>query len=273
MIGARITVNTKAAEALNRSLRAFSATMGKAVAAAPRIAAMGICDSLRAQTKKAPKTARSNEYRIVRPHASGFVKVGNRKVPSPAPYVTYKDKRRLPLALRRYELTTRLGTEKERTRIVYPYAHIRHSKSGGIVTDAAAEKREIRAIHLRIGRAGLARRSWNWIKQAIYNGMKPTVLERNRKARNPVDSVDGRYSANRSTAGVKAYAKIVNHLDYIDKAVKSSAVDEALRRTAKSLAYKAAIRERMTPEDAAKYARGLLSEYERPQSAPSSVEG
>lgn len=238
MVTTKISVNSQAADALNRSLRDFSASMGKAAAYAPRVAAMSICNSLRARTKRAPKLARAKEYKIVRPTGWTMQQVGKRKVPTPAPYVTYRRGQRLPIAIKRYELTRRLGTEKERTHPVYAYAHLRHAKDGSIVSDAAAEKREIRSVHLKIARAGLAKRSWNWIKQAIYKGFKPIVVERNKRARNPGDAVNGSYRATKSGHWSGAIAKIENNLDYIKAALPAGAVDEALTAAERDLDFK-----------------------------------
>lgn len=196
-------------------------TPGK-LASQTRRAAIYICQSLRARTKKAPKRARPNEYRAE---------------PSNVPprYVHSNSAgRRL---LRRWALTRKLGTPDQYTKHHFVYTNARRGKGGKMVgKNEAAERRELVRQHGGISRAGLAKKSWGWVMKQIYNATAVADIAWKRtkgERRDPRNYVKGIFE--RAAGG--AFAEIRNSLDYIMDALRPGALAEAVDAASRRLEH------------------------------------
>lgn len=237
---------------INLALAAFSNALGEGAATAPKVAAMSVCNSMRARTKKAPKRARPNEYRL-------------ELHPDPPRYITYKDGRKLDRPLHRWLVTRKLGTPDQYTKSAFAYVGIKTDRKGRPVKNLAAEKAELRKFQLGIFHAGLAKQSWNWSKGEISGKGKGTVWKKRRNdLRNPKDSVSGSYRRDASVTTSGGVAEIHNRLDYISAAMPSGAEDAALSAAARDIMHRAeqvVSRNATTPEDAARAAADFFARY------------
>ena len=192
------------------------------IASETRRAALNICKSLRARTKKAPKKARSSEYAAI---------------PSPIPprYIHSNSQGRH--LLRRWQLTRKLGTPDEYTRQHYVYTNAHRGRGGKMVGKSPAqEKRELLQQHGGIPRAGLGKKSWGWVMKQIYNGAAAIDIAWKRtrgERRDPRKYVKGEFRK----AVNSAFALIHNGLDYIGVAVRPGAVSEAVNSAVKKMEH------------------------------------
>jgi len=233
-------VSAESVAYMNQAMRQMEKDFGKGVKLMPKQISVDVCNSLKSKTKKAPKRARPKEYDLV-------------ISPVPPRYITTKRG-----VLHRWQLTRKLGTPDQYVRQYYAYAHLKHNKAGRIVKDLAAEKAEIRKYHLGISRAGLAKKSFDWIKGEIKGGGADMVWTRRKgERRDPRRSVDGKYVKTSDGAS----ATIDNRLDYIRAALKPMAVEQAMKDAIAKRAFLTARAQNMSVEDAKAYARDLASGF------------
>jgi len=219
MIDVSVDIDTAAVGRINNMLDRVAKESPKRLAAETRRAAIYICTSLRARTKKAPKRVRANEWSAEpsqkRPQ---YLSRGGRM-------------------LRRWSLTRKLGTPAQYTRDHYVYTNAHRGKNGVMVgKNAAAEKRELIRAHGGIPRAGLAKKSWGWVMKAIYNSAPAGDISWKRtkgERRDPRQFVRGLFR--RTASG--AFAHIHNALDYIFAAVAPGAVAESIDAAANRLEH------------------------------------
>ena len=196
-------------------------TPGK-LASQTRRAAIYICTSLRARTKKAPENIRPREYKAER-------------VRDKAPYITKPDGQ----VLRRWKFTHLPGTSGAKSWIRYPYTERRRGANGRMFGGSkTAEIREMQtALGFRpIARRGLAKKSWGWVMKQIYNGAGAGDISWTRtkgERRDPRQYVKGLFVRTATGAG----ASIDNDLDYILDALPAGALSEAVDAATKRLEY------------------------------------
>lgn len=189
------------------------------LAAQTRRAAIYICTSLRARTKKAKKSIRSypSEW-------SASVS------PNPPRYVHSNSAGHA--LLRRWSLTRKKGTPAQYTKDHYVYTKAHRAKNGKMVGKSpSAELRELLKNHGGIPRAGLANKSWGWVMKQIYNGASAGDIAWKRtkgERRDPRQFVKGLFIRTATGAG----ASIDNNLDYILDALPPGALPEALNAAA-----------------------------------------
>jgi len=226
MVDVSIDIDQAAVSRLAGILDAIQRETPRRLATETRRAAIYICQSLRARTKKAPKRARPNEYRAE---------------PSNVPprYIHgryfYAGEGR-PL-LRRWSLTRKLGTPDQYTKHYYVYTKAKRGRGGRMIGKSPAqERRELVRNHGGISRAGLAKTSWGWVMKQIYNAEPVTDMvwkKTKRERRDPRNYVKGIFK--RVAGG--AFAEIRNSLDYIMDALRPGALAEAVDAASKRLEY------------------------------------
>ena len=187
-----------------------------------RRAALYICKSLKARTKKAPKKIPPKErgaYPSVVP-----------------PKYIHSNRTGRPL-LRRWTLVRKKGTPDVYAKHYYVYTNARRAKNGRMIgKDNAAEKRELIEQHGGISRHGLAKKSWGWVAKEIYAASSMGDLSWKRtkgERRDPRQYVKGEHKATASGA----FARILNRLDYIRAALKPGALAEAIKAATNSLEH------------------------------------
>ena len=192
------------------------------LAAQTRRAAIYICTSLRARTKKAPKRSPQREM------------AAN---PSPNPPRYAHSNSADHRLLRRWSLTRKLGTPAQYTKDHYVYTNARRGKDGKMVGKSpSAERRELFRQHGGISRSGLAKKSWGWLMKQIYNGASAGDIAWKRtrgERRDPRKYVKGLFVRTATGAG----ASIDNDLDYILDALPAGALAEAMNAAASRLEH------------------------------------
>ena len=187
-----------------------------------RRAALYICKSLKARTRKAPEKIRAKE-RAAYPSV----------VP---PKYIHSNSTGRPL-LRRWTLVRKKGTPDVYAKHYYVYTNARRAKNGRMIgKNNAAEKRELIEKHGGISRHGLAKKSWGWVAKEIYAASSMGDLSWKRtkgERRDPRQYVKGEHKPTASGA----FARILNRLDYIRAALKPGALAEAINAAAKSLEH------------------------------------
>lgn len=231
MIDVSVNIDQAALAKLDGLLTHIGSVIPGRLPAEVRRAGVYICKSLRARTKVAPKRARPSEYRAERSY-------------DVAPYLTLKG-RRNPYGTdlnRRWKFTKLPGTPDAISWIKYPYT-ARHLGPRGRMTGGSrsAEVREILETSglLPITRRGLAKKSWGWIANGIYNGASSgdlTWRRRRRERRDPRDYVRGVFQKLAGGAAVD----ISNRLDYALDALKPGALAEAINAAASRLEHNVA---------------------------------
>lgn len=196
-------------------------TPGK-LASQTRRAAIYICTSLRARTKKAPKRAPAREMLAT---------------PSPNPPRYIHSNSAGHRLLRRWQLTRKVGTPDQYTKDHYVYTNAKRGKGGRMVGKSpAAERRELFRLHGGISRAGLAKKSWGWVMKQISAGAGAGDISWTRtkgERRDPRQYVKGLFVRTATGAG----ASIDNDLDYILDALPAGALSEAVDAATKRLEY------------------------------------
>jgi hypothetical protein len=192
------------------------------LASQTRRAAIYICQSLRARTKKAPENIRPREYKAER-------------VRDKAPYITKPDGQ----VLRRWKFTHLPGTSNAKSWIKYPYTERRRGANGRMFGGSkTAEIREMQtALGFRpIARRGLAKLSWGWVMKQIYGGAAAGDISWERtkgERRDPRRYVAGLFerAANGATAVIR------NGLDYILDTLPAGALAAAMDAASKRLEH------------------------------------
>ena len=196
-------------------------TPGK-LASQTRRAAIYICTSLRARTKKAPKRAPQREMLAI---------------PSPYPPRYVHSNSAGHRLLRRWQLTRKVGTPDQYVKQHFVYTKAHRGKDGRMVGKSpAAERRELFRLHGGISRAGLAKKSWGWVMKQIYNGAAAGDISWKRtkgERRDPRQYVKGIFE--RAANG--ASALISNGLDYIADALPPGALAEAINAASKRMEH------------------------------------
>ena len=220
MVEVTCDIDRAAVARLDGLLTSIEREAPRRLATETRRAAIYICTSLRARTKKAPKRAPQSEMLAT---------------PSPVPprYVHSNSAgRRL---LRRWQLTRKVGTPAQYTRQHFVYTNAHRGKNGKMVgKQPGAERRELFRLHGGISRAGLAKKSWGWVMKQIYNGAAAGDIAWTRtrgERRDPRQYVKGLFQ--RAANG--ATALISNGLDYIADALPAGALTEAVNAAATRL--------------------------------------
>lgn len=221
MVNLSIAIDQATVNAIGEGLSLLARESVEVQGRETRKMGLSICNSLRAARvcPVAPKRIRPKEY------VAGLS-------PRPPRYVTYRNHRRLPIALHRWRLTRKLGTPDQFSKDHYVYCRLRHGPGGVVVKDLAAEKRELLLVHGGIENRGLARKSWGWAKKAIYSAAPDTADWRASKynRRDPRRDVTG-FFRDYVTGPMKgAELKIDNRLDYIGEIIPDASVNEAIMR-------------------------------------------
>lgn len=222
MVAVTCDIDQAAVARLDGLLSTIEREMPRRLATETRRAAIYICTSLRARTKKAPKRARQSEMEAI---------------PSPVPPRYIHSNSAGHHLLRRWQLTRKLGTPDQYTRHHYVYTNAHRGKNGKMVGKSpAAERRELFRHHGGIPRAGLAKKSWGWVMQQIHagSGVGDIAWQRTKgERRDPRQYVKGLF---KREAGV-ASALIHNALDYILDALAPGALSEAVNAAAARLEH------------------------------------
>ena len=187
-----------------------------------RRAALYICKSLKARTRKAPDKIPPKErgaYRsVVWP---GYIHSNSKGHP----------------LLRRWTLVRKKGTPDVYAKHYYVYTKAHRGKNGRMVgKDNAEERREVIEQHGGISRHGLAKKSWGWVAKEIYAASSMGDLSWKRtkgERRDPRQYVKGEHKPTASGA----FARILNRLDYIRAALKPGAVTEAINAATNRLEH------------------------------------
>ena len=217
MISMSASINAGDVARFENALKDYAEALGANASTVPQRAAIQLCKSLRAAsaTKKAPKYARSSEYTITPSKWSGkfkeILKNGRKyKIPWPPPQVKTDSNG----ILKRYTVDRPIR---------------------GAKFDVYSEKKsDIRKKHLLLARAGLARQSWGWVMNNIFNGSAPDIPWKRRKndKRDPLDATrESSSSTFKSATAQGGSARICNRLDYITDALKIP-VDVAVEKAA-----------------------------------------
>ena len=192
------------------------------LAAETRRAALYICKSLKARTRKAPKKIRAKERAAY---------------PSVVPPKYIHSNSSHHRLLRRWTLVRKKGTPDVYAKHYYVYTNARRAKNGRMIgKNNAAEKRELIEQHGGISRHGLAKKSWGWVAKEIYAASSMGNLSWKRtkgERRDPRQYVKGEHKATASGA----FARILNRLDYIRAALKPGAVTEAINAATNRLEH------------------------------------
>ena len=192
------------------------------LAAETRRAALYICKSLKARTRKAPKKIRAKERAAY---------------PSVVPPKYIHSNSSHHNLLRRWTLVRKKGTPDVYAKHYYVYTNAHRAKNGRMIgKNNAAEKRELIEQHGGISRHGLAKKSWGWVAKEIYAASSMGDLSWKRtkgERRDPRQYVKGEHKATASGA----FARILNRLDYIRAALKPGAVTEAINAATNRLEH------------------------------------
>ena len=188
-----------------------------------RRAALYICKSLKARTRKAPKKIPKSEWRA-EPSAN-------------PPRYAHSNSAGRPL-LRRWTLWRKLGTPAAYAKDHFVYTKAHRAKNGKMVGKREAEEvRELLKQHGGIPNAGIAKASWGWAAKRIYNAAADGALMvswRTKKwRRDPRRAVVGVFKRLSDVCS----AQILNRLDYILSACPPSAVTEAVNAAANRLEH------------------------------------
>lgn len=252
MIEANVEIDQAAMSHMTSLLRDVAYYMPERLAAETQRAAIYVCNSLRARTTVAPKRAPKREYSAT---------------PSPVPPRYNHSNSAHHKLLRRWRLTRKIGTPAEYSKDFYVYtdakrrvtkrtaqvtvsAHKRRTPTGRTTNvtahrrrvkvavykmvgkHPAQEIRELVRFHCGIQHRGLAKKSWGWAAQKIYNnGAAAGDLSwkhGKRDRRDPRRYVRGMFFK----TGSGAAARIDNNLDYAYHALPPGGLEDAIRAAA-----------------------------------------
>lgn len=223
MVGVSVQVDEVALKRLSDVLERVRREVPGRLATETRRAALYICRSLKARTRKAPKKIPKAEWRAepsVNPPRYAHSNSAGRAL------------------LRRWTLWRKLGTPAAYARDHFVYTKAHRAKNGRMVGKHAAEEvRELLQRHGGIPNAGLAKASWGWTAKRIYNSADAGALMvawRTKKwRRDPRRAVAGVFK--RFPDG--GAAQILNRLDGILAACPPAAVGEAVLAAANRLEH------------------------------------
>lgn len=212
MMSVSVDIDRAAVDRLDALLSRVAAETPKRLGKELQRAGVYICKAFKSRTKIAPKKIPPSEYRAE---------------PSTVKPVYITKNGRL---LHRWSLTRKLGTPAQNHHNYFVYSDARRGKGGKMVgANKAAEKRELLRFHGQILRRGLAKKSWGWVAQGIYNGGAAGMGDLSwRKAkhdrRDPRDSVRGIFRQHSAGASVE----LLNRLDYALDALPPAALNEGI---------------------------------------------
>ena len=223
MVGVSVQVDDAALKRISDVLERVRREAPGRLANETRRAALYICQSLKARTRKAPKKIPKSEWRAA-PSLN-------------PPRYAHSNSAGRPL-LRRWTLWRKVGTPAAYAKDHFVYTKAHRAKNGKMVGKRAAEEvRELLKQHGGIQNAGLAKASWGWAAKRIYNAADAGALMvswRTKKwRRDPRRAIEGLFK--RLTDG--GSAQIINSLDYILSACPPSAVTEAVDAASKRLEH------------------------------------
>lgn len=223
MVGVSVQVDEVALKRLSDVLERVERETPGRLATETRRAALYICRSLKARTRKAPKKIPKAEWRA-EPSAN------------PPRYAHSNSAGRA--LLRRWTLWRKLGTPAAYAKDHFVYTRAHRAKNGRMVGKRAAEEvRELLRVHGGIQNAGLAKASWGWVAKRLYSaaadGELMVAWRTKRWRRDPRRAVAGAFSLLPNGGA----AQIVNSLDYILSACPPSAVGEAVLAAANRLEH------------------------------------
>ncbi len=220
MVDVSASIDEAALADLAALLERIGTLTPKRLASETRHAAILLCRSLRARTRTAPKKIPKSEWAA-------------RTSWAPPRYAHSNSKSRA--LLRRWTLARKLHTPDAYAKHYFVYTKARRGKDGKMVgKNEAEELRELLRVHGGISRPGLARMSWGWIAQQIYNASgfgKLAYAPRRRERRDPRREASGVFKALRDGGE----ATLLNKLDYILDALRPGALDESVRAATNSL--------------------------------------
>ena len=223
MVGVSVQVDEAALKRISDVLERVKRESPGRLANETRRAALYICKSLKARTRKAPKKIQKAEWRA--------------STSANPPRYAHSNSAGRPL-LRRWTLWSKLGTPAEYAKVHFVYTRAHRAKNGKMVGKRESEEvRELLKQHGGIQNAGLAKASWGWAAKRIYNadaeGALMVAWRTNKWRRDPRRAVEGMFR--RLTDG--GSAKILNRLAYIRSACPPSAVAEAVDAASKRLGH------------------------------------
>lgn len=222
MLDVSVEIDQAAVSRLSDLLTRIAGECPRRLVAETRRAALYICQSLKSRTRVAPKRIPAREYAV--------------NISAVPPKYIHSNSAHRKL-LRRWTLVRKIGTPDAYAKHYYVYTDRQRGKKGRMVGgNKAAEKKELILQHGGIPRAGLAKRSWGWIAQKIYNGegMGDLSWKRTRgERRDPRQAVNGIFTA----LADGATATISNRLDYALDSLKPGALAEAITSATKRLEY------------------------------------
>ena len=222
MVDVSCEIDRAAVARLDGLLSRIERETPKRLATETRRAAIYICTSLRARTKKAPKRAPLREMRAE---------------PSWEPPRYIHSNSAGHRLLRRWALWRKLGTPAQYVNHHYVYTKAHRGRDGRMVGKSpASERRELFRLHGGISRAGLAKLSWGWLMKQIYGGAAAGDISWKRtkgERRDPRRYVTGLFlrAANGATAVIR------NGLDYILDALPAGALPAAMDAASKRLEH------------------------------------
>lgn len=222
MIDVSVEIDRVAVSRLDDLLRKVAKECPRRLVAETRRAALYICQSLKSRTKVAPKRIRPREY--------------SANISAVPPKYIHSNSAHHKL-LRRWTLARKVGTPDAYTNHYYIYTKAHRAKNGRMIgKNQTEERRELLRLHGGIRRAGLAKKSWGWIAQRIYNAEAVGDLSWKRsrgERRDPRQYVNGIFTAMQDGAE----AVLSNRLDYILAALQPGALDTAITAAANRLEH------------------------------------
>lgn len=222
MVTITANIDETTLNALDALLMKIAKLTPRRIASETRHAAILLCNSLRARTRQAPKKIPKSEYAAT---------------PSVVPPRYVHSNSEGHALLRRWTLSRKLGTPDAYAKHYFVYTSAHRNKRGKMVgKNEAAERRELLKQHGGIPRHGLAKKSWGWIAQQIYNAVGIEDLAyrpRKGELRDPRREVHGVFRKLQNGGE----AVLENKLDYILDALEPGALDRAVAAAAKNLYY------------------------------------
>jgi len=257
MLDVNVDIDQAAFERMTSLLRDVAFYMPERLAQETQRAAIYVCNSLRARTIVAPKRAPKKEWAAT---------------PSPVPPRYNHSNSQHHRLLRRWRLTRKVGTPAAYSRDFYVYTDARRKVTkktalvsvsahkrrtpGGRTTNVAAHRRKVKVatytmtgkhpaqeirelvrFHCGIQHRGLAKKSWGWAANKIYNnGAASGDLSwkhGKKDRRDPRRYVRGMFFK----TGSGAAARIDNNLDYAYYALPPGGLEEAINAAAARLRH------------------------------------
>lgn len=223
MVSLSAMISDEAMASLNGLLSAMQEEMvvsGKDL----RRLGVGICQSLRARTRKSPRLVPKNEYNIRRD--ADFPTMTN---PRKGKHATHG--RANGWTLHRYVYTGKVGTPDEFSAKHFVYAYYRVGRKRRRTRKVSDEKqlRDVYAFHKAISHPGLAKQSWGWAAHALFSSAPAEAFHAlKHDRRDPTKEVEGSFSDVVSGPNPGADLMIHNKLDYIESAMYKGAVSDAV---------------------------------------------